>query len=116
MNYNDFHYALSLMETMYGITMSEDQFEEIALIGWGLIGNKRVKLYRFSTCVNDCAKGIQLPCNCSEIESVNTNFEEWSYSTNDTPNGDINSAFVESYIEDRKAFRDPLYASGKFIR
>lgn len=116
MNYNNFHYAMSLMETLYGITMPEDQFEEIALVGWGLIGNKRVRLYRFSVCVDDCSDGIQLPCNCDEIESVNTDFEDWNYSTNDTPNGDINSAYTESYIESRKAFNSPLYESGKFIK
>lgn len=113
---NDFHYAMSLMETLYGITMQEDQFEEIALVGWNLIGNKRTRLYRYSTCVSDCEEGVQLPCNVDEIEAVTTGFEEWNYSTNDTPNGDINSAYIESYIEHRKAFRNPLYASGKFIK
>lgn len=116
MNLNDFHYAMSLMETLYGITMQEDQFEEIALVGWNLIGNKRTRLYRYSTCVSNCEEGVQLPCNADILEAVTTDFEEWNYSTNDTPNGDINSAFVESYIEHRKAFKDPLYASGKFIR
>lgn len=116
MKLNDFHYAMSLMETLYGITMQEDQFEEAALVGWNLIGNKRTRLYRYSTCVSNCEEGVQLPCNADILEAVTTDFEEWNYSTNDTPNGDINSAFVESYIEHRKAFKDPLYASGKFIR
>ena len=106
---NDFHYAMSLMKTLYGITLQEDEFEEIALVGWNLIGNKRTRLYRYSTCVSDCSEGVQLPCNADIIEAVTTNFEEWNYSTNDTPNGDINSAYVESYIEHRKAFRSPLY-------
>lgn len=113
---NDFHYAMSLMDTMYGITMQEDQFEEIALVGWNLIGNKRTRLYRYSTCVNNCEDGIQLPCNVDMVEAVTTDFEEWDYSTNDTPDGNINSAIVESYIEHRKTFKDPLYAPGKFIR
>lgn len=116
MTLNDFHYAMSLMETLYGVSMPEDQFEEIALVGWNLIGNKRTRLYRYTTCVSSCDEGVQLPCNADILEAVTTDFEEWNYSTNDTPNGDINSAFVESYIENRKAFRDPLYASGKFIR
>lgn len=107
---------MALMEQMYGITMQEDQFEEVALIGWGLIGNKRTRLYRYHTCVNNCEEGVQLPCNADIIEAVTTDFEEWDYSTNDTPNGNSHSAYVESYIEHRKAFRDPLYAPGKFIR
>ncbi len=116
MEYNNFHYAMTLMNTMYGIEMQEDDWEEIAIIGWKYIGNKRTRLYRYSTCVDNCEKGIELPCNVDQIEAVTTDFEEWAWSTNDTPNGDIRSAFIESYIEHRKAFRHPLYASGKFIK
>ena len=116
MKLNNFHYAMSLMNTLYGITIPEDEWEEIALTGWNLIGNKRTRIYRFSTCINDCSQGVQLPCNVDSLEAVTTNFEEWNYSTNDTPNGNIHSAYVESYIEHRKAFRDPLYAKGKFIK
>ena len=112
---NDFHYGLSLLETLYGLSMTEEEYEETALIAWGLIGNKRTRLYRYSTCVSNCEEGIQLPCNADIIEAVTTDFEEWDYSTHDTPNGDINSAFVESYIEHRKAFKDPLYLQGKLI-
>lgn len=112
---NDFHYGLSLLSTLYGIDTTEENYEEIALVAWDLIGNKRTRLYRYSTCVNDCQKGVELPCNANIIEAVTTDFEDWNYSTNDTPNGDINSAFVESYIEHRKAFRDPLYLPGKLI-
>lgn len=111
----NFHYALSLLNTLYGIQIPEDEAEEIMIIGWGLIGNKRTRLYRYTTCLNSCTKEVELPCNADIIEAVTTDFEEWNYSTNDTPNGDLNSAFVEAYIENRKAFNNPLYASGKFI-
>ena len=112
---NNFYYGLSLLNTLYGLTMSEEDYEETALVGWDLIGNKRTRLYRYSVCIDDCSEGVELPCNVNELEAVTTDFEEWDYSTNDTPNGDINSAFVESYIEHRKAFRDPLYLPGKLI-
>lgn len=111
----DFHYGLSLLDTLYGLSMPEEEYEEVALVGWGLIGNKRTKLYKYSTCINSCQDGIELPCNAEIIEAVTTNFEDWDYSTNTTPNGNINSAFVESYIEHRKSFRDPLYIPGKLI-
>ena len=101
---------------LYGTTVREDLGEEILLTGWNLIGNKRTRLYRYSTLVDSCDKGVDLPCNCDIIEAVTTDFEEWNYSTNDTPNGDISSSFIEAYIENRKAFRDPLYAKGKFIK
>ena len=35
----DFHYAMSLLSTMFGITLQEDMFEEIALTGWNMIGS-----------------------------------------------------------------------------
>lgn len=113
---NKFYYALSLLNTLYGIELQEDDFAEIGLVAWNLIGNKRTRLYRYQTCVTDCAQGVALPCNCSELEAVTVPMEEWNYSTNDTPNGDIHSAWVESYIEHRKGFRDPYYIPGKFIR
>lgn len=116
MEYNDFHYSMNLLNQLYGITLQEDQFEEIALVGWKLIGNKRTRIYRYKTSINNCEEGVQLPCNCEQIEAVTTNYEEWNYTTNDTPNGNIHSAYVESYIEHRKAYRHPLYASGKFIK
>lgn len=113
---NPFYYAMSLLSTMFGLTIPEDQFEEIAIIGWNFIGNKRMKIYRYQTYVDSCENGVELPCNVDQIEAVTTDWEEWDYSTNDTPNGNIYSAFVESYIEHRKAFRDPLYVRGKFIK
>jgi len=51
---NDFHYAQTLMEMLYGINLPDDEFEEIALLGWNLIGNKRTRLYRYSVCVDSC--------------------------------------------------------------
>lgn len=113
---NKFYYALSLLNTLYGIELQEEDFAEIGLVAWNLIGNKRTRLYRYQTCVADCAQGVALPCNCSELEAVTIPMEEWAYSTNDTPNGDLDSAYVEHYIELRKAFRHPLYQPGKLIR
>lgn len=115
MNLQNFHYALTLAEMLYGTTVREDLGEEILLTGWNLIGNKRMQIYRYKVCIDECEKGVELPCNCDIIEAVTTNFEDWDYVTNDTPNGNIYTAFVEHYIENRKAFRNPLYAKGKFI-
>lgn len=113
---NPFYYAMTLMDTLYGITMQEDVFEETALVAWNLIGNKRYRLYKYSTCSNDCTTEVQLPCNCDFIESVTTGYEDWNYVSNIYQNGDINSAYVEGYIESNKHFKDPLYQSGKFVK
>ena len=77
MQYNDFHYSLSLLSTLYGITLPEEEFEEIALVGWTLIGNKRAKLYRYSTCLQPCQESIELPCNCDILEAVTADFEDF---------------------------------------
>ena len=74
-NLSNFHYAMNLLNILYGITIQEDEFEEIALTGWNLIGNKRTRIYRYKAVVSDCEKGIKLPCNCDYIEAVTTNFE-----------------------------------------
>lgn len=117
MTYNNFHYAMSLMNHLYGITLPEDDWEEIALIAFGLIGNKRTRIYRYCTTMNSCSdNSIELPCNADILEAVTTNWEDWSNTNNYTPNGDLSSAITEAYIEDRKSFHDPLYQNGKFIK
>lgn len=117
MSTNDFHYAMSLCQTLYGIDLTEDMFEEIALVAWNLIGNKRTRTYRYRVCMNDCGdNSIQLPCNADILEAVTTSWEDWGNVTNTTPNGDAYSGVTEQYIEHRKAFYDPLYQSGKFIK
>lgn len=117
MSTNDFHYAMSLCQTLYGVDMTEDMFEEIALVAWNLIGNKRTRTYRYRVCMDACKDNtIQLPCNCDILEAVTTSWEDWGNVTNDTPNGDAYSGVTEQYIEHRKTFHDPLYQSGKFIK
>ena len=37
----------SLVESLYGIEADTDKFEDIALAGWELIGNKHTRLYRY---------------------------------------------------------------------
>lgn len=114
---NNFHYGLSLCQTLFGIDLTEDQYEEIALIAWNHIGNKRVKIYRYSVSLDSCSdKSIELPCNCDLLEAVTTDFEDWSNVTNDTPDGNKDSAYTEQYIEHRKSFTNPLYTHGKFLK
>lgn len=117
MTTNNFHYAMSLCQTMYGIDLKEEDFEEIALVAWGQIGNKRTRTYRYTACMNACDNNtIELPCNADILEAVTTGWEDWGNVTNTTPNGDAYSGFTEQYIEHRKSFHDPLYQSGKFIK
>lgn len=113
----NFHYAMSLTETLYGVTLPEETWEEIALVAWNLIGNKRTRTYRYQVCMDSCAdNSIELPCNADILEAVTTGWEDWGNVTNLTPNGDLSSGATEQYIEHRKSFHDPLYQSGKFIK
>lgn len=112
---NNFYYALSLLDTLYDISLKDEQFEEIALLGWNYIGNKRTRIYRIRLHTDEYGD-IELPCNCDIIEAVTTDFEEWDYVNNTSPEGDLNSQFTEAYIENRKRFNDTLYASGKFVK
>lgn len=117
MSTNDFHYAMSLLNTMYGIQLQEDEFEEIGIVAWELIGNKRTRTYRYSVCMDSCSDNtIELPCNCDILEAVTTNWEDWKNVSNDSPEGNAYSGMTEQYIEHRKGFHDPLYQSGKFLK
>lgn len=111
---NNFMYAMTLSNQLYGLDINEDDWIELALIAWDFIGNKRCRLYRYTAKIDCETKSIKLPCNADIIEAVTYSFEDWRYTTNDTPNGDLNSAFVETYIESRKMFNNPLYISGKY--
>lgn len=112
---NDFHYGLSLLETMYGISLQEEDYEEIALVAWGLIGNKRSKLYRYTTCIEPCQESFELPCNCDILEAVTAEWEDFQHVDNDSPVGRYGSFTTEQYIERRKHFQQPEYIEGKFI-
>lgn len=113
---NNFHTAMFQANLQYGLELLEEDFEELGLIAWNKIGNKRVRTYRYCTNVScDGDHVIELPCNADIIEAVTYSFEDWNFTDNIKPNGDINSAFIEGYIESRKAFNNPLYISGKLV-
>lgn len=112
---NNFHYAMSLCQTLYGIDLQDEDFEEIGLVAWELIGNKRTRTYRYTVCANDCADNtVELPCNADILEAVTTSWEDFQPITNVHPHN--NTGEIEQYIETRKTFHDPLYQSGKFIK
>lgn len=115
MKLNNFYYSAILLDQLYNITLPDDQFEEIGLMAWNLIGNKRCRLYQLKATPN--ADGtVELPCNVDIIESVTYNFEDWDYTSNLHENGDTNTSFTEQYIEARKVFKDPLYIRGKMVK
>lgn len=112
---NDFGYAMFLANSLYGLSLDTDTFEEIGLIAFNQIGNKRTRLYKACIPVDCNSKEVMLPCNCDIIEAVTYGFEDAEYVTNTKPLGDLQSWFTEHYIEGLKGFKDPLYISGKLV-
>lgn len=113
---NDFNYIYTVANSLYGLELEPEQFEELGLTAWNLIGNKTVRLYNYSADISNDDFSVQLPCNCDIIEAVTYNHEDWNYSTNKTVNGDYNSQFTEQYVEARKLYQAPLYISGKYAK
>ena len=114
---NNFHYAISLAQTLYDIEGDDDDLEEIGLVAYNFIGNKNTRLYRASLDINCQDGSVQLPCNVDIIEAVTyCGPEDWGYTSNTKEFGDIQSLYTENYIESRKAFLDPFYVSGKFVK
>ena len=111
---NNFHYAISLAQMLYDIEGDIEDLEEIGLIAYNFIGNKNTRLYRTTLDVNNGI--VKLPCNCDIIEAVTYCGEDWNYTSNQKDNGDARSAYIENYIESRKAFSDPFYISGKYVK
>lgn len=112
---NNFHYAISLAQTLYNIDGDDDDLEEIGLVAYNFIGNKNTRLYKATLDVNNGS--VQLPCNVDIIEAVTyCGPEDWNYTSNTREFGDTKSLYIENYIESRKSFKDPLYLSGKYVK
>lgn len=112
----NFYEAFFKARLLYGIEDNFEELEELGLIAWEKINTKHSKLYRYLAEVDKGTLSIELPCNCDQIEAVNTCREEWNRTSNIHRWGlDIHSLFTETYIEFRKRNLDPLYAPGEFI-
>ena len=112
---NKFHTATYQANLLYGIEIPPEDAEEIGLIAYNHIGNKRYKLYRYCTKVNCQTLSIDLPCNCREIEAITYDFEDWNYTSNIKNYGDQQSHFVENYNEFWKKFKNNLYQRGRYV-
>lgn len=112
----DFHYSISLAQQLYGVEGDTEDLEEIGLVAYHMIGNKRTRLYRAQLTLGSDGRAL-LPCNCDVIEAVTyCGPEDWAKTSNKYQDGDLQSLFTEGYIESRKEFLDPLYQSGKFVK
>ena len=97
--FENFHYAISLAQQMYNIEGDTEDLEEIGLVAYHMIGNKRTRLYRAQLQIGEDGRAL-LPCNCDRIEAVTyCGSEDWAYTSNIHHHGDPQSRITEDYIE-----------------
>lgn len=114
MNRNNFKSVYTLANTLYGTTLDEGSFEDIALNGWELIGNRQTRLYQYTTSTEN--KRVLLPCNVEFIEAVFSPQIESRFGGPELNYGDVYSSFVEQYIELWKKDKSVFYNKGTLIK
>ena len=106
--------AYGLANDLYGITISETTFENLALNAWELIGNKHTRLYRYIGSTED--KALELPCNADLVESVHLPINDAQLTNSDLNQINIDNIATERYIDKYKAFDNVYYNPGKFAK
>ncbi len=110
----NFNAAYNDADTLYGLTVSETEFEDIALDGWERIGNKHTRLYRF---IGDVKDGkLDLPCNVDVIESVHVPIPDAQMTSNKSDLTFMDSLWTEGYIDFWKQNEDPYFTKGKYVK
>lgn len=113
MNKNNFRSVYGLANTLYGTTLSVDDFEDIALVGWNMIGNRNTRLHRY---VTDTDNGkIKLPCNVDFIEAVYLSDVAYQ-NTSPTNRYGHESDYIEQYVESFKKEPNPYYQKGHLAK
>lgn len=110
---NNFKSVYPMANSLYGVNMDETSFEDLALTGWNLIGNRQTKLYRYKT--NTLNGRIQLPCNVDLIEAVYADIPDANTSSPVSATGNISNQFIEGYNEGFKNIKHSLYDSNKLV-
>lgn len=102
-----------LIENLYGLQVDTDSFEDVALAGWELIGNKHTRLYKY---IGDTVNGeLQLPCNVDIIESVHIPVVDSNRINNKVDYIDQASIMIESYIDAWQQTNNPFNSKGKLV-
>lgn len=113
---HNFQAAYTLADSLYGVTATESDFEDIALDGWERIGNKHTRLYRY---IGDVVDGkLLLPCNVADgiIESVHIPIPDSQRTHTSSDWEDISNLWTESYIDFHKIDEDPYWTRGKYVK
>lgn len=113
---NEFYSAMAILYQLYAVEIDENEFEEIALHAWRLIGNSFYNTYvHKDTIVN---YEVMLPCNFilgeSKIEAVQLYNEDATFTSN-TSHETLRNSIIEENSEYRNVSTEFLYESGKYI-
>ena len=106
--------AYGLANDLYGVTLSETTFENLALNAWELIGNKHTRLYRYIGSTED--KALELPCNVDIVESVHLPINDAQITNSSSSYLDTANIATERYIDSYRGFDDVYYQRGKFAK
>ena len=106
--------AYGLANDLYGITISESAFENLALNAWELIGNKHTRLYRYIGSTDN--KALELPCNVDVVESVHLPINDAQVTNSASSTLDTANISTERYIDAYRGFDDIYYQKGKFAK
>ena len=106
--------AYGLANDLYGITISESAFENLALNAWELIGNKHTRLYRYIGSTEN--KALELPCNAELVESVHLPINDAQITSSDSAYINTENIVTERYIDAFRGFDDIYYQRGKFVK
>ena len=106
--------AYGLANDLYGVTLSESAFENLALNAWELIGNKHTRLYRYVGSTEN--KELILPCNAELIESVHLPINDAQVTSSDSSYIDSANIATERYVDRYMFFDGVYYQAGKFAK
>lgn len=79
-----------------------------------MIGNKHTRLYRY---VSNTHNGeLILPCNVHHVESVRIPGVDYQETSNKESYGNLNAAYVESYIDSWHREENPFNEKGRLVK
>jgi len=113
MKLSPFYAANAHLNEFWGITLTDDEFENIGMHGWDKINNKISRLYRFQGVVKNFE--LELPCNVDIIESVHSHSQDYSRKDNISTNNYTNLSLENDIESFKSGDTNPFYTSGKLI-
>ena len=114
MNKNNFKSVYSQAYILYGTEIDTTNFEDVALNGLELIGNRQTALYKYTTSTED--KRIKLPCNVDYIEAVFAPYMDAQLTNSYSVYPSVYNQWVESYIESWKKKNSTFYDKNALIK